>query len=436
MEKVDKSLYDVMRELIVEKSSDYTKDVEFVGTITTDEPDVSGEVATTHDVFMVIDDMPDGTIVRKFYNENKQFIAARDKDGKIYPSAEFAMQDLSFLGQLDALNDSKGISLNEMDVQLNELAKALGIEREKILSMSEVDLDQLVSTQENEEPTISLEENGTSSSEQTVQANENALNNINSKQEIDLNQKVDDKHTLAEILGVSEGSKLISVYSDAIKDNKNTTRFSFIIKEPDGTLSPADMLEQVGGKDSDKNIYETNRDGSKVEKQNVLSSYAIKSPIVKNAILTARIGQMGYTEIGYGQMDKTNHRDALTQNLETERTRYTTYEVRKEFSQKNGVDNISDDMDEIKAHEEHGCNDLSLDEADGDLSTGHNHEEAIEQIKQYDRIIADVFTDNEIEDRLHKIAHDFPEESFEEIIYRTQRDLAEDASRMHAGPML
>ena len=104
------------------------------------------------------------------------------------------------------------------------------------------------------------------------------------------------------------------------------------------------MLEQVGGKDSDKNIYETNRDGSKVEKQNVLSSYAIKSPIVKNTILTARIGQMGYTEIGYGQMDKTNHRDALTQNLETERTRYTTYEVRKEFSQKNGVDNISDDI--------------------------------------------------------------------------------------------
>jgi len=134
---------------------------------------------------------------------------------------------------------------------------------------------------------------------------------------------------------------------------------------------------------------------------------------------------------GYGQVDKTSHRDALTQELETERTRYTTREVREEFSQKHGTDNIKENMDEIKKHEEYGCNDLSLDEADGDLSTGHVHEKAIEEIKDYDSDISDVFTDNEIEERLQKMMEDYPDDSIEEVVDRTKKDLAEDASRMH-----
>ena len=212
----------------------------------------------------------------------------------------------------------------------------------------------------------------------------------------------------------------------------NTTRFSHLIQTPDGKIEPADMLKQVGGKTSDKTIYQTNRDGSQVEKINVDSSYAIDSPIVDDAIITTKIGSMGYIEVGYGQVDRTSHRDAFTQELETERTRYTTREVRDEFSKDKGEDNIRDKMDEINMHEGHN-HDLSLDDADGDLTTGEAHEMAIEKIKAFDSDIADVFTDREISERLENIAKDNPGESFEEIVERTQRDLSEDASRMHAG---
>lgn len=244
----------------------------------------------TKDIFVITDEMPDGSVVQKFYDDEETFIAGIDKDGKIYPSAEFANEDLSFLGQLE--NISNGPSLNELDEKLEMLSRELGISKEDVLSMSETDLDKTIG--EKGDSVLSLDDND---DEEQKTLNANALDNISSKQETDLNNKVDDRHTLADILGVPAGSKLIAVYSTAIVGNKNTTRFSFIIQNPDGTLEPADMLDQVGGKDSDKKIHETNRDGSEVEEVNVQSSYAIKSPIVPNAILTARVGSMGYIEL-------------------------------------------------------------------------------------------------------------------------------------------
>jgi len=233
--------------------------------------------------------MPDGGVVQKFYDGDQNFIAALDKDGRVYPSAAFANEDLSFLGQLESL--SNGPSLNELDQKLDVLSKELGISKTDILSMSESDLDKAVG--EKGDAQISLDDD----KEESKKQNKDALDNISSKQETDLNNKIDDKHTLGDILGVPAGSKLIAVYSSAIQGNKNTTRFSFIIQNPDGTLEPADMLNQVGGKDSDKKIHETNRDGSEVEEIRVQSSYAIDSPIVPNAILTARVGSMGYIEL-------------------------------------------------------------------------------------------------------------------------------------------
>ncbi len=369
---MDKNLYQIMQEILEEKKTDFTKDIEFLGSITSDENTTSGKVGVTRDIFMLIDEMPDGTVVKKFYDNDKNFIAGCDKDGKIYPGAEFASSDLSFLGQLENLTQVQGISLDEMDKHLEKVAKSIGVSKKDILSMSEVELDKKV--QEKAGTQISLDDdNPDESKEGHDKSNENALNNISSKQEIKLDNKIDDKHTLGDVLGVPIGCKLIAVYSNSIADNKNTTKFSFIIQNADGSLKPADMLEQVGGKESDKSVYETNRDGSEVEKQSVKSSYAINSPIVKNGILTARIGSMGYIELGYGQIDRTSNRDAFTQKLETDHTRYTTYEVREEFSSKNGIDNIPENMDEIRSHEEVGCSNLSLDEADGNRNTGHSH---------------------------------------------------------------
>lgn len=424
---MDKDLYELMQKILEEKKTNFTEDISYLGTVTSDEHSPTSTVQVTRDIFMIIDQMPDGTSVQKFYDGDGDFIAGTSNlDGKIYPSAQFAEEDLSFMGQLEDLSKTQGLSLKELDTNLERVAKALGISKKDIFAMSVVSLEQKVSEKKNPKIVLGKDE------EEQSHINENILANVSSKQEIDLSQKVDDDHTLAEVLGVPEGSTLITVYSDAIENNPNTTRFSHLIQTPDGKIETADMLKQVGGKTSDKTIYQTNRDGSQVEKINVDSSYAIDSPIVDDAIITTKIGSMGYIEVGYGQVDRTSHRDAFTQELETERTRYTTREVRDEFSKDKGEDNIRDKMDEINMHEGHN-HDLSLDDADGDLTTGEAHEMAIEKIKAFDSDIADVFTDREISERLENIAKDNPGESFEEIVERTQRDLSEDASRMHAG---
>ena len=104
---MDKSLYEIMQEILEEKKSDFTKDIKYLGSITSDEPSSTGSVKVTKDIFMMIDEMPDGTMVQKFYDNDKNFIGGTDRDGRIYPSPEFAYDDLSFLGQLEDLSMEK-----------------------------------------------------------------------------------------------------------------------------------------------------------------------------------------------------------------------------------------------------------------------------------------------------------------------------------------
>ena len=211
---MDKDLYEMMQKILEIKKTNFTEDIRYLGTITSNESTPTGSVQVTRDIFMLIDQMPDGSAVQKFYDGDGNFVAGSSNlDNKIYPSATFAEEDLSFMGQLEDLSKTSGISLNEFDNYLENIAKTLGVSKEDILSMSTVDLNQKVATKGKIQ--LGLDEDDEENEQSSINAN--ILNNISKKQEIDLNQKVDDDHTLAEILGVPAGSKLISVYSDRIE---------------------------------------------------------------------------------------------------------------------------------------------------------------------------------------------------------------------------
>lgn len=430
---MDKKIYETMQKIYNQKRNDLNNknDLKFIGTMVYNEETSIGKVATVHDIFMMTFRDKNGNVSETYFDENGKCMGGRGRDGKIYPAEEFATQELSFLGQLEILSRSETVSLEDYNKKLEKVAEELGIEKEDIDSMSEIELDQKLKKKESDKDKITLEKNDEQTADEQAAHNKNALENIESKQEISMDKLIDDRHTLADVLGVQSGSKLIAVYSDKIVNNKNTTRFSFVIQNSDGTLSPADMLEQTGGRDSDKTVYETNRDGSEVSKVNVKSSFKINSPLVKNGILNIRYGSMGYIEADYGEMDPTDHKYAFTQKLETERDYYTTKQVRDEFSNReDGVHNIEEDLDEIKMHEQVGCDKLTLEEADGDLTTGHFHDSAIEDIKAYDPNIEEVFTDKEIEERLYRMMDNHPEESFDKVLNDTARDLSEDASHI------
>ena len=435
---MERDLYRIMKD-IYEKENKYAiefdkfevEDIEFIGTIETIQKINDIDTKVVKDIFKVIEKTKeDGSIVVNYYDGEMNFLGGKNRDGKMYPSEETIEKDIDIIKQIENLENAPGISFNELDEKLEEIAKEIGISKEELIA-SPVDLNQKI-RKEKEDDEIVLEEDKEKDKEDNK--NEDQLDKIKAKQEIDLNKKVDDRHTLGDVLGIESSSKLVAVYSNNIKNNKNTTRFSFIIKRPDGTLEKAENLNQIGGKHSDRNVYEMNRDGSNVSKQNVESSFEINSPIVKNGILTARIGQMGYIDIGYGQMDKTHRRDALTQAVETERTYHTTYRVREEFSAKQGTENIKENIKEIKEHEEHGCNDMTIDEVDGNENTGHKHfdenDNIIEEIKQYDENIGEVFTDKEIKEYLEKQSKKYSNKNFDEIVNNAKKELAEDASNI------
>ena len=432
---MDRKIYETMQKIYNQKSNDYsnTNDVKFIGTMIYNEETPTGRVPTIHDIFVMTFRDKSGNITETFFSDTGKCIGGRGKDGKIYPSAEFAEADLSFLGQLERLSNNQGITFDELDKDLEKLAKELGISKYDIKDMPKIELDQKIGemNKEQEQDKISLQEEDNGFSQEQVKQNEDALDRIDSKEEIDMNKLIDDRHSLADVLDVQAGSKLIAVYSDKIVNNTNSTRFSFVIQKPDGTLAPADMLEQTGGTDSDKTVYETNRDGSNISKVNVKSSFKINSPLIKNGILNIRYGSMGYVEVNYGEMDPTDHKYAFTQKLETDRDYYTTKEVRDEFAgREDGVHNIEENLDEIKMHEKAGCNDLTLEEADGHMETGNFHDSAIVEIKAYDPNIEEIFTDREIEERLHSMMENHPDESFDKVLNDTARDLSEDASHM------
>jgi len=299
-----------------------------------------------------------------------ELLAATGRDGKIRGIEDLA-DNIRFLNEITIVSKNKGISLkdlDELDKKLEKVAKALGMSKSDIRNLSMTELDQIIN--EKGEAGISLDEED--DSKEQKEANKDTLKGLgaNAKQEINLDKRIDSKHTLADVMGLPAGSKLIVVYSDKIKDRQNTTRFSCLIEGPDGSFEIPETLKQVGGKDSDKEIYQVNNDGSKVEKTGAQSSFAIDSPIVENAIINIRIGSMGYPVVNYGEMSKTDHHKAFTQELETHRTHPVRSNVRKEFNQEHGDRNATDNIKEADNYIESGCGDhLTLEEADGDLNT-------------------------------------------------------------------
>ena len=77
---------------------------------------------------------------------------------------------------------------------------------------------------------------------------------------------------------------------------------------------------------------------------------------------------------------------------------------------------------------------MTIDEVDGNENTGHKHfdenDNIIEEIKQYDENIGEVFTDKEIKEYLEKQSKKYSNKNFDEIVNNAKKELAEDASNI------
>ena len=432
---MDKNLYKTMQK-ILENSNSKDADVTYLGAITMKEyMPIVGNVEIGKDIFVLADIASDGSVVFKYYDEDNVCIAGRGTDGELFPTQEKLNDNLDFLNQIDELEESKELSLKEMSKTIDNVCKLLGLEKNDVLSMSSIELDKAIDNKEDDKYLdLSEEENTDLSPEMKDEYNNEALENLTSKQEVKASTKTDAKSSLADKLGLKEGDTLIIVDSDKIRDNNNTTPFTPIVRHADGSIDAVKNLLQVGGEHSDKNVYETTRDGKKVEKKFVQSSFCIDG--LNNEILTIKRGQMGTIEVGYGGTDISSHRDAFTHRLETTQLYSSTARVREEFGPNKGVNNISEKIDEIKEHEKHGCKDLSLDEADGNPYTGHFHSDEAADIilddKDAGKKIDHCFTKDEVIVRFESMKEKNPDLDFDGLVELTKEELLTDAEFMHS----
>lgn len=413
------------------------QDAKFVGSITATQidPQTNSNINTIYDIYASIEENNNGDTIVKYYLENTNSNA---KEGEKWiciaadlPNRDDLIATESFnnnlsniknkqdiLSKLNEINLDDEISLNEFNKELDKISKEyniskeqilsdlkeidakkdnelekvsekLGISKEQILSMSQVDSSTTANKKEDDKIKLQDDKNASQKAKQEQPQNSNEKkDNPNVKQETDLNQKVNNKYTLADILGekdIKQGDKLVVVYSSAVESNNETTKFSFLIKDANGNFRECKQLQQAGGISPTNDVYASNYDGSSVEKTHVNSMYRAEN---SDYILTAKTGSMGTIDLGISQAPKLTGLNSgeksaspVTIPLKTTSTYNTKTETREALLSYNSERYAADKRSkEAKMHDD-DCK-LTKDEVDGEVSTGHQHEQNVNEINE------------------------------------------------------
>lgn len=400
------------------KATDSIEDIQYAGTIEWIEIDsiTNSEVPIYKDIYVSVQKTSDGNSITKYYDENMSepiAIDFHDSNGIVATKSSIAYSLLEvangkdFKSQFEDVKVRKKLSLSELendlatlsresgkskeqilsilkekDNELEKISRASGISKEEILSISNIDdIDKIL--KQDEDGKIQLENKQDSSLNNNTNTNKCEIkkDNPNIKQETDLNQKVNSRFTLGDVLGVPEDGKLVVVYSSAVKDNASTTRFTFLIKDKYGNFKPCENLEIAGGTRPTNDIYSSNYNGSNVQKNHVNSEYRVKSPLANERfVLTANTGTFGTIDLGIGQAPKMqgiNEAPIVTTPLKTTSTYNTKPETKETLhSYKSGMYAADDRGKEASSHND-DCK-LSVQNVDGKDNTGHQHESKLD----------------------------------------------------------
>lgn len=420
MKVLDYPVYKKMENLkqILEKQNknkNLIEDIQYKGSIDwiNIDPITQAKVTYKIDIYACTENKANGEKILKYYDERNNLIAIDMHDGRgIIPTEKTHLkmpEEIDFYSQFNKIKFEKNDSLKDFENSIQSLCKETNISREELLvllkeknnelekisestgiakdEIEEISITKLINKnnpkKENkaEENKIEINSNKEKTEENTNN-NQNSQNNPNIKQETDLSQKINDKFTLGDILGVSDGGKLVVVYSSAIKDNKSSTRFTFLIKDKTGKFSPCENLKLAAGNHPNNDIYASNYKGN-IKKGHVNSEYRIKSPHSNERyILTATIGSYGSIDLGLGQaprMQGLNNPDTnlITIPLKTTNT-YNTKPLTKETLLSYHADKYAADKrnEEAQMHENKiSKNDdkLNMYDVDGDSNTGKQY---------------------------------------------------------------
>lgn len=352
--------------------------------------------------------------VEKYYDGDLEFLGGNNKeDGYELMLDPKHMDNKELLEQLKALDKEGILDLNEMEQgRKREIAKALGIDEKDLDKIVEMDEEQLKEAEEkldekDEEELEEKEDKNKEEDDEKQKFSKKEIEQVSTKNEIKANQMVTDRDTISSLLDVQNKgyTKIAIVYSDNLKDNKNTTRFTFVGIKPDGSAEKLDGMEQRYGITPSKIVHSLNRDGSSEKEENVSSIYSIKGK--KETELSVTIGAMGTIEPKLVRTSLQDNQKKVSVPIETSNVKPTTREVR-EFINENRNVRIKEEVEKIEEHEENSCTRISIEDINdnpNDDTHTHMDEEALEKWSNYileNEDIERVFTKDEVKQTLER----------------------------------
>lgn len=334
-----------------------------------------------------------GETIKEFslYDTNNEKIGTINKDGKL---------------ELDEAY------LENLENQLGDYAKELGLDDDKKLKVNEMSLEELKEiNEENKDITYDrkramfINNKGEAIKEQEKQENNQKNNNSEEQENNKEEEKKKDRDKEEDKISKSLGMKAedIRAYStikpqDRITDNqtfediagiegkyekiaivstngasKENTKFCFVGITKEGMAEPIQELESREGIDTGHQIYSINRDGSDVRKQQTTAMFNLKNDMNQGFSIT--LGQYGTVEASYIRRSKSENK-YIGSPVETEHQRPTTTEVKEFMDKKRTTDT---EMDEVAEKTEHSTEEVENGNTNiNNIDNNPNNDKAIE----------------------------------------------------------
>ena len=382
--------------------------------------EIDGEIIYTDKDMYLVEcqiEKDDGTMIEceRYYTEDGELVAGNNKDDQfdyIIATKEFQDQE-ELLKKLQELDKKGELDLNKIENEkLEKIAKALGIKKEDLDKVSEIEIEELEQTKEDTDKAIS----------------KNELGKISTKTEMKADKKVTDNKTVEEMIGVqNEGyEKIAVVFSDKLQDKKEATMFSFVGIKADGSAEKIEGLERDNDKNTNQKLNILNEDGSKIKEKPVESAYTIGNDSVTKdkEQLVVTYGPYGTLEVSYARTPNESNKESLGIPVETNNIRPTTREV-QEFGNRQRNPEISDEIKRINKQKDIGNESPNKNQIDDnmyndDKESGFYYNESVENFEPDSEYVKKIV--REIMDNSDKICETYNFRDIEKMVKQNLKE--------------
>lgn len=254
---------------------------------------------------------------------------------------------------------------------MNYVSKKEKIDTKNIEEIKEIDLEQNLEKREEKEKFT----------EKQVKSIGGTSNEVKTSAQIDSRGT-----TLGKALGLEEYESIYAVSVSKLKDissdsiQTGNTLLAPIGKKKDGTYEVIsnEKLRPYSGNNNEITEIDDEPESVKIRKERNI----FEVPNTGKRLVINQEESYGVPNIYYAENTRENDGN-VGQKLQDkyDGTRSTDVKMRELFNKNRGIYNIDKMQDEAEMHQDNKCDELGIDEVDGDMSTGHIHNVINEQSK-------------------------------------------------------